>query len=76
MISSISCTMFGLMLAGSSREISRGSPIASYCCWSPLIEPADCWSRCCKWESTLQQRTAIIFGRMPLIWQVGLLVIA
>ena len=76
MISSISCTMFGLMLPGSSREISRGSPIASYCCWSPLIEPADCWSRCCKWESTLQQRTAIIFGRMPLIWQVGLLVIA
>ena len=47
MISSISCTMFGLMLAGSSSEISRGSPIASYCCWSPLIEPADSWSRCC-----------------------------
>ena len=46
MISSISCTMFGLMLAGSSSEISGGSPIASYCCWSPLIEPADCWSRC------------------------------
>jgi hypothetical protein len=19
-----------------------GSPTASYCCWSPLIEPADC----------------------------------